>query len=482
MALKVYDTLRRKKEEFKPVREGKVGIYFCGMTVQDKPHMGHMLAFVAGDMIKRYLRFSGYDVTYIQNFTDVDDKIIAKANEEGVEYQEIAERYIGEYFKYEKELNILPADKYPRATEHIGDIIGMVQKLIDKGAAYESGGDVYFRVRKCSFYGKLSGRKIDELKSGARIETGDSKEDDLDFTLWKAAKEGEPAWESPWGRGRPGWHIECSVMSMKYLGETVDMHGGGQDLVFPHHENEIAQSESATGHSYVNYWLHNGLLNLQGEKMSKSTGHFFSIEDICREFSGEVVRFYLLSTHFRSRTEFGRDRLGEAEAGFERIKNICVYLDELSSSATAKGEKSPIVDGGDKFRDFVDDVEKDFFAAMDDDFNSGEAIGHIFRLVKEINRIKAENPELLVGDPAAVKRIVSLFELFDTILGLFRDGLPTSGMEFPDEIGLLVAKREKARKNEDWGSADSLRDEILGMGYIVEDCPDGPKVKPVKGH
>ncbi|MBN2184819.1 MAG: cysteine--tRNA ligase [Candidatus Krumholzibacteriota bacterium] len=482
MTLKVYDTLRRKKEEFKPVREGKVGIYFCGMTVQDKPHMGHMLAFVAGDMIKRYLRYSGYDVTYIQNFTDVDDKIIAKANEEGLEYQDIAERYIGEYFKYEKELNILPADKYPRATEHIGDIIGMVQKLIDKGAAYESEGDVYFRVRQCSFYGKLSGRKIDELKSGARIETGDSKEDDLDFTLWKAAKEGEPAWESPWGRGRPGWHIECSVMSMKYLGETVDMHGGGQDLVFPHHENEIAQSESATGHNYVNYWLHNGLLNLQGEKMSKSTGHFFSIEDICQEFSGEVVRFYLLSTHFRSRTEFGRDRLKEAEAGFERIKNVCIYLDELSSSAPAEGVESPAANGGERLLGFVDDVEKDFFAAMDDDFNSGEAIGHIFRLVKEINRIKAENPGLLGHDPEAVKRVLSLFGLFDTILGLFRDGLPSSGLELPDEVGLLVAKREEARKEGDWGSADRLRDEILGMGFMVEDGPAGPKIKPLKGH
>ncbi|MBN2070691.1 MAG: cysteine--tRNA ligase [Candidatus Krumholzibacteriota bacterium] len=479
MVLKVYDTLRRKKEEFKPVREGKVGIYFCGMTVQDKPHMGHMLAFVAGDMIKRYLRYSGYDVTYIQNFTDVDDKIIARANEEGKEYSEIAERYIGEYFKYEKELNILPADRYPRATDHIGDIIDMVSRLIDSGAAYESGGDVYFKVRECPFYGELSGRKIDDLRAGARIEIGESKQDALDFTLWKAAKEGEPAWDSPWGRGRPGWHIECSVMSMKYLGETVDMHGGGQDLVFPHHENEIAQSKSLTGKSYVNYWMHNGLLNLRGEKMSKSTGHFFSIEDICQEFSGEVVRFYLLSTHFRSRTEFGRDRLKEAESGFERIRNTCVYLDELSRYDPEDGS-STAGDGIARLLDFAEEVRKDFIAAMDDDFNSGEAIGHIFRLVREINRIKADNPGMSEAGRDAVGRLLGHFELFDTILGLFREGLPRSEMVIPAEVSLLVEKREEARKSKDWELADRLRSEILALGYVVEDRAEGPALKETK--
>ncbi len=479
MSLKVYDTLRRRKEEFKPVHEGKVGIYFCGMTVQDKPHMGHMLAFVAGDMIKRYLRFVGYDVTYIQNFTDVDDKIIAKANEEGVEFGEIAERYIGEYFKYEKELNILPADIYPKATEHIDDIIALVQKLIDKGAAYESGGDVYFMVRGCSFYGKLSGRRIDELRSGVRIEVGDNKKDTLDFALWKAAKEGEPAWDSPWGRGRPGWHIECSAMSMKYLGDTIDMHGGGQDLVFPHHENEIAQSESVTGSTYVNFWLHNGLLNLQGEKMSKSTGHFFSIEDICKEFSGEVIRFYLLSTHFRSRAEFGRDRLKEAEAGFERIRNACLYLDEALSGREASEDLAQAPEGK-KLVTLASDVRKDFLAGMDDDFNSAEAIGHIFRLVRELNRIKADSPELLEKNPGAVKNFLELFDMFDKILGLFKNGLPVAGLEAPDEVNLLVAQREEARKRKDWVLADKLRDSILEKGFIVEDRPGGCCLKPAK--
>ncbi|HER43182.1 MAG TPA: cysteine--tRNA ligase, partial [Candidatus Eisenbacteria bacterium] len=318
MTLRVYDTLRGTKEEFEPVEDRKVGIYFCGMTVQDRPHLGHMFAFVAGDMIRRYLAYKGFDVTYVQNFTDIDDKIIARAGDEGVDYKTVAERNIGEYFKFADVLNILPADVYPRATEHIGDIIALIRRLEEKGLAYAAGGDVYYRVRRFPEYGKLSKRRVDELVSGARIGVDEQKEDPLDFTLWKGAKEGEPSWDSPWGKGRPGWHIECSAMSMKYLGETLDMHGGGQDLVFPHHENEIAQSEGATGKPFVRYWMHNGLINLRGEKMSKSTGHFFSVEDVNKNFSGDVIRFYLLSTHFRSNAEFSEERLREAEAGLER--------------------------------------------------------------------------------------------------------------------------------------------------------------------
>ena len=359
MTLKVYDTLRAVKEAFRPVREGKVGIYFCGMTVQDKPHIGHMLAFVAGDMIRRYLKFKGYEVTYVQNFTDVDDKIIARANEEGVDYTVVAERNIKEYFKYAEELNIIPADVYPKATEHIGDIVELIKKLEEKGFAYSAGGDVYFRVRRFDGYGKLSKRRVDELQSGARIEMDERKEDPLDFALWKNAKEGEPAWDTPWGRGRPGWHIECSVMSMKYLGETIDMHGGGQDLIFPHHENEIAQSEAVTGKPFIRYWLHNGLLNLRGEKMSKSTGHFFSIEEINREFSGDVIRFYLLSTHFRSRTEFSRERLVEAEAGLERIRNLCIYLDERKRALEDSGDSVPTGES-ERLKRLVGEVKKDF--------------------------------------------------------------------------------------------------------------------------
>jgi cysteinyl-tRNA synthetase len=300
MALRVYDTLKSRKQDFEPVREGKIGMYFCGMTVQDKPHMGHMFAFVAGDMIRRYLEYKGYEVTYIQNFTDIDDKILAKAAEQGVDYRVIAEKNIEAYFRAAEALNIKKATLYPLATEHITEIIDLIQVLADKGLAYPAGGDVYYRVRAFKSYGKLSKRNIDDLKSGARIEVGEAKEDPLDFALWKGAVPPEPGWDSPWGRGRPGWHIECSAMSMKYLGRTLDFHGGGEDLIFPHHENELAQSEGATGEAFVHYWLHNGLLNLRGEKMSKSTGHFFAMEDVLKDYQGSVVRFYLLTSHFRS--------------------------------------------------------------------------------------------------------------------------------------------------------------------------------------
>jgi cysteinyl-tRNA synthetase len=474
MSLQVYNRYKGKKEEFQPVHDGKVGIYFCGMTVQDKPHMGHMLAFVAGDMIRRYLKFKGYDVKYVQNFTDVDDKIISKANDEGIEFMEVAQRNIDEYFRFAGELNIMPADLYPKATEHIDDIIGLIKKLEEDGYAYKGGSDVYYRVRKFAPYGKLSGRIIDDLQSGARIEVADEKEDPLDFTLWKGAKEGEPAWDSPWGPGRPGWHIECSVMSMKYLGDTLDMHGGGMDLVFPHHENEIAQSEAATGNEYVKYWMHNGLLNLSGEKMSKSTGHFFLIEDILKEFSGEVVRFYFLSTHFRSNSEFGRERLAEAAAGFERIKEFCTRLDEASSAS----------DGGagwdEKIEVLIRKVREDFMTSMDDDFNGAEAIGHIFHLIRELNVITGGNIGKLAEYPATLTDLLKDFETFDTILGLFADGLPKASGDVPDEVMQMVRDREEARKSKEWARADELRDAIVAAGYAIEDRAEGTRVSRSK--
>jgi cysteinyl-tRNA synthetase len=474
MSLQVYNRYKGRKEEFQPVREGKVGIYFCGMTVQDKPHMGHMLAFVAGDMIRRYLKFKGYDVKYIQNFTDVDDKIIAKANEEGVEFGEVARRNIDEYFRFAGALNIMPADIYPKATEHIDDIIAMIARLEERGFAYKGGNDVYYRVRKFPAYGKLSGRVIDDLQSGARIEVGDEKEDPLDFTLWKGAKEGEPAWDSPWGPGRPGWHIECSVMSMKYLGETLDMHGGGMDLVFPHHENEIAQSEAATGSEYVKYWMHNGLLNLSGEKMSKSTGHFFLIEDILKEFSGEVVRFYFLATHFRSNSEFGRERLAEAAAGFERIREFCVRLAEARDAAGGDGN-DPKID------ELAAGVRTDFLEAMDDDFNSAEAIGHIFHLIREINTMTTGDTLRLARFPATLDRLLEDLGTYDSILGLFADGLPGADVDVPGEIMQMVAERDEARKSRDWARADELRDRIVEAGFVIEDRAEGARVTRSKG-
>jgi cysteinyl-tRNA synthetase len=444
------------------------------MTVQDKPHMGHMLAFVAGDMIRRYLRFKGFGVTYVQNFTDVDDKIISKANDEGIDFTEVARRNIDEYFKFAGELNIMPADIYPKATEHIDDIIALIRELEEKGYAYKGGSDVYYRVRKFPAYGKLSGRVIDDLQSGTRIEVGEEKEDPLDFTLWKGAKEGEPAWDSPWGPGRPGWHIECSVMSMKYLGETLDMHGGGMDLVFPHHENEIAQSEAATGREYVRYWMHNGLLNLSGEKMSKSTGHFFLIEDILKEFSGEVVRFYFLSTHFRSNSEFGRERLAEAAAGFERIRDFCARLAEARGASSQEEGRDGKIDA------LAAQVREDFMASMDDDFNSAEAIGHIFRLIREVNIITGGNIMRLAGSPGTLDSLLGDLQTYDSILGLFAGGLPKAESEVPDEILRMVREREEARRSKDWARADQLRDAVVEAGYTIEDRAEGTRVSRSK--
>ena len=478
MALRVYNRFTGRKEEFKPLDDNRVGIYFCGITVQGEPHVGHMLAFVSADVIRRYLIFKGYDVTYIQNFTDVDDKIITKANELGVEPAELAEKNIESFFNASDTLNIKRADIYPRATEHIEDIINLIQTLQEKGFAYEAGGDVYYRVRKFDEYGKLSGRKVDELKVGARIAEGEQKEDPLDFTLWKAAKEGEPYWDSPWGRGRPGWHIECSAMSMKYLGNTLDMHGGGEDLVFPHHENEIAQSEAATGERFVNYWLHNGLLNLEGEKMSKSTSHFFSFTEVNEEFSGEVIRFYLISTHFRSRSEFSRKRLEEAEAGLDRIRNMCVYLDEIGGGeGEGSAGKSEEVE---RLEELAQETGRKFMEAMDDDFNSAEAIGHIFHLVREFNRVRSMPEADLSSHPDTARSILKVMEEFNSILGMFKGGLPAAEAEVPEEVVKLVRERDQAREERDWEKADRLRDRVQELGYVIEDGPGGARVKPAR--
>lgn len=475
MTLKVYDTLKQKKAEFKPVNSGKVGMYFCGMTVQDRPHMGHMLAFVSGDMIRRYLEYKGYEVTYIQNFTDIDDKIIDKAAEEGVGFQEISKRNIDAYFQVAAELNIKPATEYPYATEHIQEIIDLIKVLEERGHAYQAGHDVYFRVRTMRDYGKLSKRNVDDLISGARIEIGEEKEDPLDFALWKGSEPPEPGWDSPWGRGRPGWHIECSAMSMKYLGKTIDFHGGGEDLIFPHHENELAQSECATGKHFVNYWIHNGLLNLKGEKMSKSTGHFFAMEDVLKEFSGEVVRFYLMSNHFRSQSEFSREQLENARKGFERLKNACMSIDE--HLGRLHGKPGVITPAGERLAQAATAAKEKFIAAMDDDFNSAGAIGQIFELIKTYRVLLDESGPAVTQDRKALETVKSTIEEFDSILGLFREGLPSMTETVPAEIQTMVDERQKARKDKDFQKADDLRDRIAEAGYVVEDTPEGVRVR-----
>lgn len=475
MTLRVYDTQRARNVEFEPVHAGKVGIYFCGMTVQDKPHMGHMLAFVAADMIRRYLEYTGFEVTYVQNFTDIDDKIIDRANKEGCGYQEVAERNIKAYFDAAKALNIRPATKYPRATDHITEIVDLIQKLVERGHAYEAGGDVYFRVRTFSGYGKLSKRKIDDLMTGARIAVGEQKEDPLDFALWKASKPNEPGWDTPWGRGRPGWHIECSAMSMKYLGETLDFHGGGEDLIFPHHENELAQSEAATGRPFVRFWLHNGLLNLKGEKMSKSTGHFFAMEDVLKEYSGEVCRFYFLSAHFRKQTEYSRERLEEAKKSYERLRLACLAIDEnLEKLGSSPGISSP---AGNALKDAVSKSKENFFAAMDDDFNTAGALGSVFDLVRTYYKLVEENGAAVTQDRGAIETVKDAIVVFDEVLGLFPKGFPSRTAEVPDDILGLVAARVEARKARDFKKADEIRAQLDSMGYVIEDTAEGSRVR-----
>jgi cysteinyl-tRNA synthetase len=477
VALKIYDTFDAKKKDLVPVKEGKVGMYMCGMTVQDRPHVGHMLAFVCGDMIRRYLEYSGYEVTYVQNFTDVDDKIIARANAEGVDYTVIAERYTEEYFKYADLLNIKRATVHPKATEHIKDIVGLVETLVSKDLAYESGGDVYYEIARFAPYGRLSKKKIDELQAGARVEVGDLKRNPMDFALWKAAKDGEPSWESPWGRGRPGWAIECSVMSMKYCGTTVDIHGGGEDLIFPHHENEIAQSEGATGQKFVNFWAHNGLLNLVGEKMSKSTGHFFAIEDIVKEFDPDVIRFYLLSSHYRSPMEFSRERLAETRSAVQRMANTFRSVESYVGDDKPEGLLEGLSGSDLEFWNKVKEKADLFCQAMDDDFNSAGAIGSIFDIAKEVNLyLKAgETPAKQLVLSSALDKIKELANVLGVLRGLGGEIIRVD--DLPIEVRDLVDERTKAREAKDWAAADDIRTRLAAQGYYLEDRPQGTIVR-----
>ncbi len=456
--MRIYDTLAGKKKEFVPVHEGKVGMYFCGMTVQAEPHVGHMRVALVSDVFRRYFRHKGYDVTLVINFTDIDDKIIEKAEAEGVDYTVIAQRNIDKFMEFLKFLGAEEADHYPRATGHITEIVELVKTLVDKGFAYESAGDVYFEVRKFPGYGKLSKRNLDDLIAGAseRVDIDEKKRNPEDFCLWKGAKEGEPSWESPWGQGRPGWHIECSAMSVKYLGEHFDIHGGGTELIFPHHENEIAQHEAATGSSYVNHWVHHGLVNLVGEKMSKSTGHFKTMEEISRRFPADVVRFYLLSTHYRSEIEFSDERLSEAGVAIERFENL---FRALARSAGPEGEGETV----DTPSGPVSDLRDKFLGAI-----------YLFELVRTINS------EMESGADHAVLRADRgvLRELSD-ILGLLQH---TGDVDesVPEEIVKMVQERSDARDAKNWSLADELRAAIEEAGYVVEDTETGSVARKAK--
>jgi cysteinyl-tRNA synthetase len=466
--LRIHDTMAGRKKDFVPVREGKVGMYFCGLTVQSEPHVGHMRVAVVADVFKRYLTHRGYDVTFCVNFTDIDDKIIEKAEAEGVPYTTIAQRSIDKFMEFLRFLGAVPADHYPRATEHIPEIVTMVQRLIDRGVAYESGGCVYFEVRKWPSYGKLAKRNLEDLIAGAseRVDPDERKRHPEDFAVWKAAKEGEPSWPSPWGNGRPGWHIECSAMSMKYLGEHFDIHGGGTELIFPHHENEVAQSEAATGKPYVNHWVHHGLVNLTGEKMSKSTGHFRTMAEIAARFPADVVRFYLLSTHYRSEIEFSEERLTEAGVAVERFSNL---FRTLARVVGPEGEGAR----ADTPSEAVAAARGLFLEAMDDDLNTAQAIGHLFDLVRVLNQQveRGAARETLRADRAVLRELLGL-------LGLL-EGLRGEWAQVPAAVMELLKARTDARKARDWAKADSLRAEIERAGYAVEDTPDGPVARPL---
>ena len=483
MTIQIYNTMKKKKEEFVPLREGSVGMYACGVTVYDLSHIGHARALIVFDVIYRYLQYRGYEVTFVRNYTDIDDKIIKRAQEEGVTYKDISDRYIKEF---DHDMDLLGLEKptvSPRATDHIPEMIAMVEALIEKGFAYEVDGDVYFSVGSFSEYGKLSGKNIEELNSGARVEVDERKQSPLDFALWKKSKEGEPFWECPWGKGRPGWHIECSAMSQKYLGTTFDIHGGGMDLIFPHHENEIAQAECATGVPFARYWIHNGFVNINQQKMSKSLKNFFSIREILETYHPEVLRLFLLSNHYRSPVDYSEQNLTEAKVGLDRFYAILRDLDEIKSldkgsAAQSLGEKRLVTE--------LQEFPGKFTAAMDDDFNTAAALGHLYVLTRSLNALvdqKKKFPTFQIAE-GTVALAREQFQMVENIFGLFREspqayferqkerGIVSAGIA-PEEIEGLIKERELARKTKDFKKADEVRKQLDDKGILLKDTPQG---------
>jgi len=462
--MKIYNTLTRQKEEFIPLVPGEVKMYVCGPTVYNFFHIGNARPFVVFDTMRRYLEYKGYRVFYVQNFTDIDDKILARSREEGISPLEVSQKYIEEYFKDAEALGIQRASVHPRVTENIDAIIRFIQKLIDKGYAYAVDGNVYFDTSKFEEYGKLSKQNIEDLEAGARIEVDDVKKNPMDFVLWKARKEGEIGWETPWGEGRPGWHIECSVMATKYLGETIDIHAGGQDLIFPHHENEIAQSEACTGKIFARYWMHNGYITIDNEKMSKSKGNFFTVRDILKEFDGETIRFFLLSAQYRNPINFSKELMEQAKNALERLYNVKKNLEHL-----LKNMPDSDADSGEKGRiEGLEQYKKKFIEAMDDDLNTADAIAAIFELAKEINLTINKNPSR-----NWVEKSHALLMELSGVLGLLNK---KDEQEIDSEIQRLIEERQKARKEKNFALADKIRDQLREMGIILEDTPQGVRV------
>ncbi|AMN34224.1 cysteine--tRNA ligase [Clostridium perfringens] len=465
--MKVYNTLNKKKEEFIPLTPGEVKMYVCGPTVYNFFHIGNGRTFIVFDTIRRYFEYRGFKVDFVQNFTDIDDKMIKKANEEGTTVKKIGDTYIKEYYQDADALNIERATVNPRATEFIGEIIKFVKGLVDKGYAYEVDGDVYFSTKKFEGYGKLSGQNIEDLQSGARISVDERKKDPMDFAIWKAQKPGEPAWNSPWGMGRPGWHIECSCMAKKLLGETIDIHAGGSDLKFPHHENEIAQSEALTGEPFARYWLHSAFVNVNNEKMSKSLNNFFTAREILERYDADVIRFLMLSAHYRQQLNFSEDLLESAKASVERIYNAIGNLenliDEVSREEMNEEEKA--------YLESLNKYKEKYIEKMDDDFNTADAITAIFDLIKDTNtNITIDSSKELA------QKALELIRELGAPLGMFQKS--TKG-NLEEEIEALIAKRQQARKDRDFTLADKIRDELKDRGIVLEDTPQGVRWKMI---
>jgi cysteinyl-tRNA synthetase len=486
MSQKIFNTATRKKEIFQPVKEGAVGIYVCGITAYDVCHVGHARAAVVFDVVVRYLRTKGYQVTYVKNFTDIDDKIIDRANKEGVSIAEISERYIKLHDEDMAALGVQTPTVTPKATAHMDDMIALISTLEEKGYAYCVDGDVYFSISNYRQYGGLSGRNLEEMMAGARVDVNDKKRNPLDFALWKKSKEGEPFWESPWGQGRPGWHIECSAMSRRYLGETFDIHGGGEDLIFPHHENEIAQSQAATGKPLANYWMHNGFVKINSEKMSKSLGNIFPVREILKNYHPEVLRFFMLQSHYRSPVDYSENSLAESRSGLIRCYRTLQMMKEVLGKLSA--DQNTINKNSEKVENYIskfkESIDK-FDAAMDDDFNTAQALGHVFDMVRLTNNFMVDEKNMPDPDKAVIlTRAGKVFDHFRAVLGIFQNDadqffradqateLRKRGLDV-DQIENLVQQRQTARKQKDWAGADAIRKELGALHIVLKDTVDG---------
>lgn len=463
--MKLFNTMTRQKETFVPIVPGEVKMYSCGPTVYNYIHVGNARPIIVFDVLRRYFEYRGEKVTFVQNFTDVDDKIINRAKEEGTTSEEVASKYIEEYFVDAKGLGVREATIHPKATENIDQIIQLIQTLIDKGYAYVVSGDVYYRTLKFEDYGKLSHQPLEELQAGARIDVNEVKEDPMDFALWKNAKPGEPSWEAPWGQGRPGWHIECSAMSNRYLGKTIDLHCGGQDLQFPHHENEIAQSEAANGCKFVNCWLHNGFLNIDNKKMSKSEGNFFTVREAAKVFGYEPIRFFMLSAHYRSPLNYSKESLTQAQSALERLYTAVSNLEFIQKN----GEKGALTEEESTFIDTFSDYRRRFHEAMDDDLNTADAIGVLFELVRAVNTAVEGKPT-----EALAKASLDMILEFTNVLGLLNHRKQEEGLD--SQVEAMIEARQAARKEKNFAEADRIRDELLAMGIELKDTPQGVKV------